>query len=370
MYRLASLLIVAAVWFAPAPCDADTLDDVPPPAPGSLTEIPQPLRVLLQQRVIAQANARQDRVQRLVEMIFADDGMALQYDTTATHSVTETFATRRANCLSFTLLFVTLAREAGINARAQEVGRVLSWFEAGGIAYNVGHVNALIRIDGRSGSVDLDSNILMDRGGPRQISDARLLAHFYNNRGAELMSDGRLRSARDHLQRALQLDETLVEALNNLGVLAAREGDLAAAQRHYAAALLRDANHATALSNSVNLYRRLGDDARVQRLLTRLQRVRASDPFHHYLIGSEAERRGEHAAAMRAYARAIRLYPDAHQFHFGLARVAFLAGDSRRAERALRAAHDLAPASEQARYQAKLTRLQQYRRTGTRIAQP
>ncbi len=58
---------------------------------------------------------------------------------------------RRANCLAFTLLFVTLAREAGIQARVQEVGQVVSWYQDqdAGVVYSVGHVNAGVDVGGR-----------------------------------------------------------------------------------------------------------------------------------------------------------------------------------------------------------------------------
>ncbi len=51
-------------------------------------------------------------------MIFGQHGLDLQYDANATYTVSDIWQHRRANCLAFTLLFVTLAREAGIQARA------------------------------------------------------------------------------------------------------------------------------------------------------------------------------------------------------------------------------------------------------------
>ncbi|HBK47343.1 MAG TPA: UDP-N-acetylglucosamine-peptide N-acetylglucosaminyltransferase, partial [Xanthomonadaceae bacterium] len=225
---------------------------------------------MLHQRVIDRTSSRQQRLELLVGMIFSEDGLALQYDTSATHSVAETFASRRANCLSFTLLLVTLAREAGLQARPQEVGQVLSWYQEQGTVYNFGHVNAQVKVDGRLATVDLDSNILMDRRGPRPISDERLLAHYYNNRGAELMAQDDRKQARAYFQRALALQPELPDIWNNLGVLEIRDGQLEAAARNYATALTLDQQHEATLSNSINLYRRLGDDARVTRLLQRL----------------------------------------------------------------------------------------------------
>lgn len=364
MIGLASLVLAAALATAPAspPPAAEAL-----PAPETLMQIPPELRHLVQQRVVRRSQSQQERLQRLVEMMFAGDGLALQYGARDTYSVAESYAARRVNCLSFTLLFVALAREAGLTARAQEVGQVLAWYEQGGLAYDYGHINAQVRVDARLATIDLDSNILMDRRGPHAVPDKRLFAHYYNNRGAELMADGRFEPARAHFEQALRLDPELADAWNNLGVLDFRENAFDAAAVHYARALALEPRHAATLSNALNLYRRTGDDARAAQALALLQQVQARDPFHQYVLGTEAERRGDYAEAARRYTRAIQLYPDAHQFHFGLARVAFLSGDNRLAERELRLARTLGPASEQQHYQAKLDSLQRWSRGGASL---
>ncbi len=105
-------------------------------------------------------------------MIFDQHGLDLQYDANATYTVSDIWQHRRANCLAFTLLFVTLAREAGIQARVQEVGQVVSWYQDqdAGVVYSVGHVNAGVDVGGRFGTVDLDRNVLYDRRGPVPVS--------------------------------------------------------------------------------------------------------------------------------------------------------------------------------------------------------
>ena len=99
---------------------------------------------MLRTQVINRSYSREQRLQALVEMIFDRHGLDLQYDADATLTVSEIWQQRRANCLAFTLMFVALAREAGIQARVQEVGQVVSWYQdqAQGLVYSVGHVNA------------------------------------------------------------------------------------------------------------------------------------------------------------------------------------------------------------------------------------
>ncbi|MDG2527015.1 tetratricopeptide repeat protein [Stenotrophomonas sp. HITSZ_GD] len=347
-----------------APAAAADAAVLPPPSPDTLLAVPPELKQLLRQKV-THYGAQEDRVQALVHLIFDEDALALRYSTEATHSVAETYQLRSANCLSFTLFFVALAREAGITARPQEVGQVLSWWQDQRTIYNFGHVNAQVRIDGRNGTVDLDASVLMDRRGPRVISDQRLFAHYYNNRGSELMAAGQNGPARQYYQQALRMDATLPNIWNNLGVLEAREGHLDAAGQDYAQALQLNPAHVASLSNTINLYRRLGNTAAADATLKRLEDIRAVDPFYHFMMGRQAESGGDYAQAISHYRRAVALHPAAHQFHFGLARAYFLSGNARLAEREMRRARDLGPENDRTRYQAKLDGLQRLERAGS-----
>jgi len=371
---------VLIVWMALAAAPVWAADTTPPsiatepgaatalPTPAQILDVPAPLLALLHERVIDPGYSRERRLERLVEMIFDAQGLHLAYDADATYTIGETWQTRRANCLSFTLLFVTLANLAGIDAHVQEVAQVVSWYQASGVIYSVGHVNAGIALDGRSGTVDLDHSVLYDRYGPQKITRQRALAHFYNNRGADRMAAGDAAGARAYFQAALRLAPDFVGSWNNLGVLDARLGDMAQARRNYETALRLQPRHGVSLSNASALYRRLGDTREAERLDDRLARVQHSDPFAQYILGARAEQRRDYAGAVRYYRRAVRLYDTAHPFHFALARAYFLAGNPNRASEEMQRARDLAAENGdalQSRYQAKLDSLQRWRQRGT-----
>ncbi|WP_459062222.1 transglutaminase-like domain-containing protein [Stenotrophomonas sp. PSU-St15] len=344
-----------AAQYRPAPASVPTADEV--------LAIPPALRAMLTRQVIARSHSRDQRLQALVEMIFDRQGLDLQYDADATYTVGEVWQYRRANCLAFTLLFVSLAREAGIQARVQEVGSVVSWYQEQdqGVVYSVGHVNAGVDVGGRFGTVDLDRNVLYDRHGPQPIDRARALAHFYNNRGAERMASDDLDGARVFFDAAVAQDARFAPAWNNLGVLDNRKGDTAGARRALEMALRLDGRQDAALNNASALYRRLGLVAAAQQLERRLRAVQREDPFTQYMLGARAERAGDLAEAIRCYRRAVRLSDSAHQFHFGLARVYFLAGQLARADKELTRAQELGGAPQQAGYQAKLDSLARWR---------
>lgn len=335
------------------------------PNPRQITAVPPELLKQLRDNVINKSYSRERRMKLLVDYIFSKQGLGLEYDSSVTRTVEQSFRDRKGNCMSFTLLFVTLAREAGVSAHVQEVGQALSWYQEENTLYNAGHVNVGIQLGTDQGTVDLDRNILLARGGPKRISDKRALAHFYNNRGSELMQDGYIVAAKAHFDAALAQDPGFAPSWNNLGVLRIRNHQPGLAERDYLAALQRDASYAPALSNMVNLYRFTGDEAKVDAYMHRLRRAQLGDPFYQFLQADQAEKRGDYAVAATHYRRAIRLYDKVHQFHFGLARVYFLAGDMERARRELSRA--LALSSEDAvmrnRYQAKMDSLRRWSKT-------
>jgi len=352
-----ALLLLAVAAAAPAQPPPLPTPPATIPSPAQVMAVPADARAVLQEKVMRMANSPEQRLQRLVELVFRPEGagLALEYDTEATLTVAETWHQRRANCLSFTLLFVALAREIGLEARMQEVGQVVTWYEDQGLIFNAGHVNVGMRVDGRPATLDLDSNVLYDRRGPQPISDARALAHFYNNRGAEHLAMHDTANARAYLQASLQMDPRFVAAWSNLGVLESRENDLDAAAKDLETALSINGGHAPALHNATKLYQRMGDTARVAQLQAQLQRRQRSDPFYQFLQGAQAEKKADYAQAIDYYRRAVRLYDRAHQFHFGLARAYYLSGNNRLAEHEMARARDLG-GSEQLRsvYQNKL----------------
>ncbi len=368
-------VLLSALWVGAAPAQQPTAHSpaasvqqvadqpIAVPSPQQVLAIPPPLRQMLRSQVTSRWNSREQRLQSLVAMIFSSQGMDLQYDANATYTVSEIWQQRRANCLAFTLMFVTLAREAGIKARVQEVDRVVSWYQDQdqGVVYSVGHVNASVLVDGRNGTVDLDRNVLYDRRGPHPITTERALAHFYNNRGAERLAAHDRTGAQAFFDAALAQDPSFAAAWNNIGVLRSRGGNLAEARRALEIALRLEPGHDSALSNAAALYRQQGLTAQASGLERQLRSAQREDPFVQYMLGAQAERSGDLRRAIYYYRRAVRLYDTAHQFHFGLARAYFLSGQVQRADRELLRAQALGGPPQQARYQAKLDSLARWR---------
>ncbi|MDR7067193.1 Flp pilus assembly protein TadD [Pseudoxanthomonas japonensis] len=351
---MAATLAVAGL--VPAPV-APPVPAAQPPTPIEVMALPEPLRQQFHAKVLSTPRGSEQRLRRMVEFLFSPDDLGMSYDIDANHTVSEAYATRKANCLSFTLLAIALAREAGLQAYGQQIDETLAWRQEQDTLYRTNHVNAGVRIQDRLLTVDVAWDEVIARKPPRRISDKRLLVHYYNNRAADLLEAGRLEDALRYAEVAKAMDPGYAVTWSNTGVLHLRHGDPVQAEQHYLHALQLDPQHPGALSNLAAHYQRTGNTAAAARLQARLHRVQAMDPFHHFMQGVRHERERDFERAVRDYRQAIKLFPDEHRFHFGLARVHFQMGDHRRAGKALARAERLSEGGNRRLYHAKLDAL-------------
>lgn len=345
----------AAAWKASAP----------PETVAHLLQVPEALRRQLHASVRTFRDPTR-QLQALGDFLLKPEGLGLRYRHDATLSVSEAYARREGNCLTFTLVTVALARELGLQAYGQDADAV-SWYQEGVSVYRTLHVNAGVRIEGRRFSVDIASNQVITREPPRPIDDARLLAHFHSNRAAELLAQGATREALAHAHRALAVDPRHAAAHSNTGVIEARLGNSKAAERAYLAALAIEPDHAGALFNLGELYAREQRGGLAGDMRRRLVHAQQRDPFHHFLLGLQREAAGDPKGAVGHLRRAIRLHRHDHRFHFALARAWAQLGRMDRAARALQAARSTSEGAEQSRYQAKLESLRHRGDSTTRL---
>lgn len=306
--------------------------------------VPPELHALLRQQVIAVGGSGRSRLERLTALLTGKPpGLGIAYSADATLTVDEAYRTRKANCLTFTLLIVALAREAGLQAYGQELDDVVTWSEGNDIAYRLNHVNAGIAIGRSHLTVDAAADQVMGRDAPKPISDQRLLALYYNNRTAELLAGASAAAAVPYAAMALQLAPRYANGWVNAGVVELFQGDPQAAERDYLKALALDADNEAALLNLVALYRKNGDEARHAIYARRLEKVQVKDPYFHFLKAQDDEKRGDYAGAVEHFRRAIRLYDRDPRFYLGLAYAYQQLGEVRDAQRAMARARALDP---------------------------
>ena len=350
MYRwlLAAVLMFPAAALAQIPDDATSM---------RIMTVPSALREQFAEHVLTGKPSRRTRLERMVDFVFDTRALGMRYEDGATHTVEQAWATRRANCLGFTLLFLALAREAGLEAYPQAYEQTLSWHRTEGILYRDSHVNAAIRIGPRTFTLDVARDAVITRGRPVRLTSRELLARYHNNMAVEALKNGDLVPARRHMTRALELDAAQASHWSNAGVLELHDRNDTAARRAYDKALSIDPENTNALFNMVNLARRDGDREREAEFRERLTRVQQKDPFHHFLQALDYEFAGDFAQAIAHYRQAIRLHRGDHRFHAALAGVLERSGDRASAREALRRAISLSDGAARAAYRARIHEL-------------
>ena len=226
------------------------------------------------------------KLRQLAHAIITDPSFGLEYEE-VTRAATEAFRTKKANCMSYTNMFVVLARGVGLDARFQEVDIPPDWTYANDTYVLNLHININVEFGLHGEQVvdfniaDFDANYEM-----RIISDERAMAHFFNNLGAELLQDGRLTEAFMAFRRAIaENDRRFSPAWTNLGTLYNRTGHADHAEAAYLQALEADRSDLIAMSNLTALYERRGDHQRAAHYRHRVESHRRHNPYYRYQPG-------------------------------------------------------------------------------------
>src|SRR5690606_28611064 len=275
-----------------------------------------------------------DRVRRLFDFMVAEDGLALHYQEQPTYGIAESYAQRKVNCLSFTMMFIAMARASGIDAYAHASTDALAIHVVEDTLYRARHVKAGIEVGGLRYTVDVGWSSVVAERKPRPVTDAQLVALLHSNNAVERLQLGDLTGATAEIAKAVALDPDSAALWSNAGVIDWRSGRNEAAEHAYLRALDLERDHIGALGNLVTLYRDIGASRLERKYGKRLQRAQASDPFSQFLMAQDLVEQGAYGVAIPHYRRAIRLLPNQPQFHRSLADAYQKLGKDRAARRA------------------------------------
>lgn len=359
LLALQPLLSPAVASRQDAPASPPAMVDVqstPVPAERVLA-IPQGLREEFQAKVLS-TKSPELRLYRLVDFMLKPEGLGLHYKPNANHTVEESYRTREVNCMAFTMMALALAREAGLNAHAQQIDKVMAWDMTGDVVTQSLHANVVVNLGTRKYMLDIAVGNLAQPVVDYKISDEHLLALFYGNRAMDLLVAGRLQEASRWQDEALRHDQHDATLLNNAGVLRQRLHDPVGAERLYLKAVELNPGLTSAVANLVALYRQRGDIRQANVWRQHADRLLKRDPFYQFAQGRREEDAGDFPDAIRHYKRAISLYGSEHLFHFYLARAYFKQGSLHAADSELILAQRLSVGADQQRYQAKRVALQ------------
>lgn len=266
----------------------------------------------------------------------------LEYDN-RTLTASEAFEQRRGNCLTFTNMFLVMAREVGLKAQFQEVRIPPDWIRQGNTMVLRRHVNVRVHLAGRAVE-GMDRRVVDfgDESTPANyidtannvISDRRALAHFYNNWAAETLESGNDALAFDYLRKALlEGDPEFSPAWNLAGVMYQRAGREDRAEQAFLRALLAEPDEISAMSNLQRLYSRQGRKQLSRHYEQKVTKHRKRNPYLLLADARKAYGEGDYKLATDLLRKAIRLRPDESDLYYLLADVYRAKGDQDRATR-------------------------------------
>jgi tetratricopeptide (TPR) repeat protein len=293
------------------------------------------------------------RFRQLIDALARDGYFNTAYSPYQTMTAAVAFGTRGGNCLSYTNMFIALAREAGLDAVYQVVDVPPSWDAEANFLIRYAHINVLIRnvhLDRQMSQTVVDFNDVRPAADyPRQeVSDAYAKALYFANHSVALIKAGETRAGFAHLLRAIDTDPSNVDLWVNLGAFYAVEGEFAAAAEAYQTALRINGRNKAALSGLARSYTNLGDEQRAAQYRERVRNYRETNPFYHYALAKAAFDDADFENSLDYINAAIGLSRRTGRFHLLKGLVEQQLGDHEAAELSFRRArrHGLEPGVE------------------------
>jgi tetratricopeptide (TPR) repeat protein len=350
--RVARFLTALFLSACLAACAAITPSPVPVPAlvghgPVEISDVDL-LRVTPEMREFTERYARKGEGEAGKAWMLAYASLDpylldFDYDPLVTLPADEAFRKGRGNCLTFSAMFVAMAREAGLHAWFQEVILPPEWSAVNETLLVSKHVNAVIIEWGSRYVIDVSRRKTTPLETTRRLSDEEALAQFYNNLGAEALVQNELARAHAYFSKALEARPGLAYVWSNLGVVFRRNGQIADAMHAYRAAIDLDPAQGVALNNLHMLYTEEGDLEAAAEIAKQVERNRRNNPYYLLYLAEVANEEHRWPDAIDLLNRAIRMESNEYRFHYALAQAQYLAGNTEQARLSLERARDLAP---------------------------
>jgi len=262
------------------------------------------------------------RLKKLIRGMIEDGLLTLDYDPNLTYTAIETFQNRKGNCLAFSILFASLAREANLDVTFQMVDIPPSFRADGEMILLNNHINVLVegvRSDvtfSRDYVVDFNTAEYNGNYDTRKVTDNYAIALYYSNVAVESMQAGNSKNAFRYLKKGIETDPAIAALWVNLGALYSRHEHYNMAEQAYQQALSIQPSNKSALVNLASTLHYLGREEESEYYLKKVTYYRDHNPYYHYFQAQTAYQQNEPEDALAYLAEAIRLKRDEHQFYF------------------------------------------------------
>lgn len=315
----------------------------------------------------SKAKNQREKIRQLIEQIFDHAALGLTYRSTANTNASATFENSVANCLSLSIMTYAMARHAGLSPQFYQVDIPEYWTRREGVNLLNGHINLRISparahndliFAEAFADVDFDPQDMRAGFSRHPISKQRVIAMFYNNKGADALLANSYSDAYRYFRAAVTTEPSFSQGWVNLGVLYRRLGENRSALASYHKALEYNPRHLTAWENLAILYKATGRAAEGDEILAKLDRERNANPFYHMMLGEEALARKLPRQALRHFQEAVRRDRYQHEIYHGLAKAYLALGNDVKAQKFLARARKLAIGDDiKTRYESKLLAL-------------
>ena len=258
-----------------------------------------------------------DRAAALIRSVGRDGAFGVEYRDVPTTTATEAAELGYGNCYSLAAMVVGLGRALGLDVvfidATERIEDHRQTFDA---VVSEGHMTAAVRT--QAGFVLLDfGGLLSNYRKIQRVNDLRAVAHYYSNRGFEIVDESRARgeapdweqSAR-HFETAILIDTSFTGAWNNLGVAYAKLERDDDALEYYRVAAAIDPKLASPYNNIGAVHLRRGELDLAIQAFERATELAPENPYGHYHLGLALYRRGYETRAVEALERAAALSPD------------------------------------------------------------
>ena len=308
---------------------------------------------------------RYTRLRLLLFAVIGEGQFDLVYDD-STRTAMETFRDQRGNCLSFTNMFVAMARYVDLDASYQEVKIPPDWSVSGHSFLFNQHVNVFIDLandDPRVVDFNMANfNVNYER---RVISDQRARAHYFSNIGVQYMLAGDTALAFANFREGISEDKSYSPAWVNLGILYRREGYPDYAEAAYLKAVEIDRSNLVAMSNLSSLYHEQGHTELAEHYRGQVESHRMRNPYYRYRAAQADFVNGDYDAAIENLKYAVRERKNEGSFYMLMSLSYLMKGDREAAQRWMKKAEEVTEqAADRQKYNSKYEMLMGLQKAG------
>ncbi len=311
--------------------------------------IPNPLETTDEMRAFAKEVAGGglmfDRLTRIQASMFDRSMFTIDQESPETLTAAEAFQRRRGNCVSFTNLFISLARSLGIQLQAGLVVQRDSSERKDDLVLVYTHMVAVVRFVKGFAIYDFFAAAEKGRAEIRLLDDLALTGILVSNRGVAALRARDYSGALARFDAAVRLAPQFTGGWGNLGLARWKTGDTEGALEAYRKALSIDSRQPTVLHNLAALYQSQGKYESARAALAAADLAKVS-PDSLIVQGDLELSSGNVKEALRHYRSARSLSPRSPDPLVAIARAEIVQGNRDAAREALEKALQLAPGDE------------------------